>query len=153
MMCKIFVLAILAVSNIFVASAFSAGSFHSISHTSSLNLKHQLILKSKINSEVDSSAEEIVSLSRRDSLKKGSSAVLAACLALTVTGDAALADIYDDQEKARKLKQKEDSANSKKLVPLVLFGGSALSIPFFLPNLIRLGKKLGSGGKDDGYGN
>mmetsp|Transcript_24399 Transcript_24399/g.51500 ORF Transcript_24399/g.51500 Transcript_24399/m.51500 type:complete len:151 (-) Transcript_24399:179-631(-) len=94
-------------------------------------------------------------LSRRNMMRKGaSSALLSLSVAsvLVSTPNSALADIYDDQEKARKLKAKEDAENAKKLVPTILFGGVALSVPFFLPNLLRLGKKFISGGKDDGYG-
>merc|ERR1711865_1083489 len=52
----------------------------------------------------------------------------------------AYADIYDDQEKERKLKAQQKAEDGKKLLPKVLFGGTALSVPFFLPNLIRLEK-------------
>jgi hypothetical protein len=70
---------------------------------------------------------------------------------LVANPETALADIYDEQEKERKLKQKENSVNARKLVPGILFGGTALSVPFFLPNLLRLGKKFMSFGDDDGY--
>jgi len=81
--------------------------------------------------------------------------VVAATAAALVVGStpAAYADIYDEQEKARKIKAKEDAENGKKKIPYILGGGFLLSLPFFLPNLLRLGQKLGSGGKDDGYGN
>jgi len=58
--------------------------------------------------------------------------------------------------KAKKLKEEQDAKNNadsgKNLVAAGLVGSVALSLPFFLPNLIRLGKKLGSGGENDGYG-
>ena len=95
-------------------------------------------------------------LSRRDMMRKGATSAmtsLSAASLVAVTSKPAFADIYDDQEKARKLKAKEDAENAKKLVPAVLLGGTALSVPFFLPNLLRLGKKFVSLGNDDGYGN
>jgi len=79
--------------------------------------------------------------------------MLLSAVAVSTSPDAAYADIYDDKEKERKIKAKADGDAGKKLVPLIGFGGIALSVPFFLPNLIRLGKKVGSGGEDDGYGN
>lgn len=54
-----------------------------------------------------------------------------------------------EKESAEKAKAKEGSSG------LVLGAGAAgvaLTLPFFLPNLLRLGSKLGSGGEDDGYG-
>ena len=99
--------------------------------------------------------DDSMALSRRHMMRKGASSALLSLSVASVllsTPNSALADIYDDQEKARKLKAKEDAENAKKLVPTILFGGVALSVPFFLPNLLRLGKKFISGGKDDGYG-
>ena len=50
--------------------------------------------------------------------------------------------------------KKEDGKDAGKLlVPAFLLGGIGLTLPFFLPNLIRLGKKGASLGEDDGYGN
>mmetsp|Transcript_8237 Transcript_8237/g.16496 ORF Transcript_8237/g.16496 Transcript_8237/m.16496 type:complete len:152 (-) Transcript_8237:57-512(-) len=46
--------------------------------------------------------------------------------------------------KAKNTGKSDDGASG--LVLGVLGGGVALSLPFFLPNLIRLGKKLGGGG-------
>mmetsp|Transcript_11259 Transcript_11259/g.23856 ORF Transcript_11259/g.23856 Transcript_11259/m.23856 type:complete len:99 (-) Transcript_11259:272-568(-) len=93
-------------------------------------------------------------LSRRNAIRQGATAAVVSLSVASVlaTPEVALADIYDDQEKARKLKQKEDSENAKKLVPAILIGGTALTVPFFLPNLLRLGKKFASLGEDDGYG-
>jgi len=95
--------------------------------------------------------------SRRNAMREGlfKTGVAAAVVvgAVATVPDAAFADIYDEQEKARKLKAKEDGENGKKKIPYILGGGFLLSLPFFLPNLLRLGTKLGSGGKDDGYGN
>jgi len=95
--------------------------------------------------------------SRRNAMREGlfKTAGVAATAAALVVGStpAAYADIYDEQEKARKIKAKEDAENGKKKIPYILGGGFLLSLPFFLPNLLRLGQKLGSGGKDDGYGN
>ena len=84
-------------------------------------------------------------LSRRDAMRQGATAAmtsLAFASVLAATPETALADIYDDQEKERKLKQKADNEKNKGLVPKILFGGVALSLPFFLPNVLRLGKKL-----------
>ena len=55
----------------------------------------------------------------------------------------------EEQEK----KDKEAGEQGKILVPAFLLGSVGLSLPFFLPNLIRLGKKTASMGEDDGYGN
>jgi hypothetical protein len=93
-------------------------------------------------------------LSRRDAMRQGATATMATLSMasfLVANPETALADIYDEQEKERKLKQKENSVNARKLVPGILFGGTALSVPFFLPNLLRLGKKFMSFGDDDGY--
>lgn len=54
-----------------------------------------------------------------------------------------------DKEAAQKAGAKDGSSN---LVLGVGAAGVALTLPFFLPNLLRLGSKLSSGGEDDGYG-
>ena len=57
--------------------------------------------------------------------------------------------------KAELEQQNRESADGKSqqaLVPAFLFASVGLSLPFFLPNLLRLGTKIMSGGKDDGYG-
>lgn len=54
---------------------------------------------------------------------------------------------------AAEQKKIEGADSGKVLVPAFLLGSVGLSLPFFLPNLIRLGKKVASGGEDDGYGN
>ena len=98
--------------------------------------------------------DDIAVLSRRDAMRKGATATMATLSVASLmiaTPETALADIYDDQEKARKLKKKEESENARKLVPTILIGGTLLTVPFFLPNLLRLGKKLLSGGESDGY--
>mmetsp|Transcript_11665 Transcript_11665/g.12529 ORF Transcript_11665/g.12529 Transcript_11665/m.12529 type:complete len:156 (-) Transcript_11665:104-571(-) len=105
--------------------------------------------------EIDSNSNTMI-YSRRNAMREGlfkTAGVAAAAALVVATPNAALADIYDEQEKARKIKAKEDAENGKKKIPYILGGGFLLSLPFFLPNLLRLGKKLGSGGKDDGYGN
>ena len=87
-------------------------------------------------------------VSRRAALQQGgvtaaATAVVAlASVATVAIPSPAFADIYDEQEKERKLKAQQKAEEGKKLLPKVLFGGTALSVPFFLPNLIRLGKKL-----------
>ena len=89
-------------------------------------------------------------VSRRAALQQGvvaaTQGVVAATAIVAMTSVAvpspAFADIYDEQEKERKLKAQQKAEDGKKLLPKVLFGGTALSVPFFLPNLIRLGKKL-----------
>jgi len=151
---KLFFFALLAVINVSVTNAFNVRPLRSNSQSE---------LRSQISGDMDSSLDMIEAcgaidatdadlISRRRMFQKGSSAALTACAALTTMTDSAFADIYDDQEKERKRKQKENAANGQKLVPLVLFGGTALSIPFFFPNLLRLGTKITSLGEDDGYG-
>ena len=83
-------------------------------------------------------------MSRRAAMQHGGAQGVAAATALAAASSPlpAYADIYDDQEKERKLKAQQKAEDGKKLLPKVLFGGTALSVPFFLPNLIRLGKKL-----------
>jgi hypothetical protein len=58
--------------------------------------------------------------------------------------------------RTKKIKEEEDAKNNagkgQNLVATGLVGSVVLSLPFFLPNLIRLGKKVASGGEDDGYG-
>lgn len=100
--------------------------------------------------------------SRRDALRKSATtfasvASVAGVLATTTTTtlimpNVAYADIYDDEENARKLKRKEDGENTRKLIPKILLGGVGLSSVLIIPNLIRLGKKFISLGNDDGYG-
>mmetsp|Transcript_3733 Transcript_3733/g.9775 ORF Transcript_3733/g.9775 Transcript_3733/m.9775 type:complete len:141 (+) Transcript_3733:98-520(+) len=93
-------------------------------------------------------------LSRRAAMMQGAATSSAMVTTLLVASpQIASADIYDEQEKARKLKAREDAENARKLVPAILLGGTALSVPFFFPNLVRLAKKFASGGEDDGYGN
>ena len=108
------------------------------------------VLRAQMVDDNDDSAV----LSRRDAMRKGATATMATLSVASLmiaTPETALADIYDDQEKARKLKKIEESANARKLVPTILIGGTLLTVPFFLPNLLRLGKKLSSGGDSDGY--
>merc|ERR1719424_316524 len=84
-------------------------------------------------------------MSRRAAMQHGAQGVAAATAIVALAAASPLpayADIYDDQEKERKLKAQQKAEDGKKLLPKVLFGGTALSVPFFLPNLIRLGKKL-----------
>jgi len=45
----------------------------------------------------------------------------------------------------------QDNGSSLGLVGGVLVGSVALSVPFYWKNLARLGTKITSGGKDDGY--
>ena len=70
---------------------------------------------------------------------------------------AAQSEAANAAARAKKVKEEEDAKNNsgagQNLVAAGLVGSVALSLPFFLPNLIRLGKKLSSGGKNDGYGN
>mmetsp|Transcript_20412 Transcript_20412/g.22603 ORF Transcript_20412/g.22603 Transcript_20412/m.22603 type:complete len:148 (+) Transcript_20412:106-549(+) len=112
--------------------------------------------KKTLQSATRSDDDNTMIYSRRNAMREGlfkTAGVAAAAALVVATPNAALADIYDEQEKARKIKAKEDAENGKKKIPYILGGGFLLSLPFFLPNLLRLGKKLGSGGKDDGYGN
>ncbi len=116
--------------------------------TSRANLKSAVVLYGECSDDGSTV------LSRREALRRGANAAIVSLAVGSVmaTPETALADIYDDQEKERKRKQKEDAENARKLVPAVLFGGTALSVPFFFPNLVRLGKKFISLGKNDGYG-
>jgi len=59
------------------------------------------------------------------------------------------ARVKREADEAKRLKDKEGGGS---LVLGVGAAGVVLTLPFFLPNLLRLGSKLGSGGKDDGYG-
>lgn len=52
---------------------------------------------------------------------------------------------------APKEEKVRDSSEGKAQVGGILLGGTALSVPFFAENLKRLGTKIASGGKDDGY--
>ena len=99
--------------------------------------------------------------SRRDALRKSATTfasvasvgvVLATTTVMIIPTMPAHADIYDDQEKERKLKRAQDSEEQKKLIPKILLGGVGLSSVFIIPNLIRLAKKILSGGNNDGYG-
>ena len=99
--------------------------------------------------------------SRRDVLRKSATTfasvasvgvVLATTTVMIIPTMPAHADIYDDQEKERKLKRAQDSEEQKKLIPKILLGGVGLSSVFIIPNLIRLAKKILSGGNNDGYG-
>jgi biotin carboxyl carrier protein len=69
---------------------------------------------------------------------------------------AAKSEAANEAARAKRIKEEEDAKNSagngQSLVTTGLVGSVVLSLPFFLPNLIRLGKKITSGGADDGYG-
>ena len=92
-------------------------------------------------------------MSRRAAAKEAAfTAAAAIASAAVLAPTAANADIYDDQRKAAAEKRKQDAEKGKSLVPAVLGGGLLLSLPFFFPNLLRLGTKLSSLGEDDGYG-
>ena len=116
--------------------------------TTRVTPKSRIVLRAESNDGGDSI------VSRREAFGKGTNAIMVsfAAASMVASPERALADIYDEQEKERKRKQKEDAENARKLVPAVLFGGTALSVPFFFPNLVRLGKKFISLGKNDGYG-
>jgi hypothetical protein len=103
------------------------------------------VLQAQSNDNSISDHDDSMLLSRRNAMRQGATAAMVSTLSVAsvlMTPDAALADIYDDKEKERKAKAKEDAEGARNLVPAVLFGGTALSVPFFLPNLIRLAKKL-----------
>ena len=115
------------------------------------------------------SAEE-EAVSRRSAVLKLGGATAAALVATAAVPHAAVADQSSDDmvariaaqsvkanEAARTKKEKDEAAQAKSkegVNPALLVGGGglALSLPFFLPNPLRLGTKLGSGGEDDGYG-
>merc|ERR1719471_1213901 len=102
---------------------------------------------------MDDSHNNEMEISRRSIFQKGGVALASTCAVMVTMGspDVALADKYDDEAAERRRKAKEDQAKQKELFPLILFGGTALSVPFFLPNLIRLFKKTVTLGEDDGY--
>ena len=107
----------------------------------------------------DNDNDADVVYSRRDAFRKSATtfasvASVGVVLATTTVmiPTMAHADIYDDQEKERKLKRAQDSEEQKKLIPKILLGGVGLSSVFIIPNLIRLAKKILSGGNNDGYG-
>lgn len=56
-------------------------------------------------------------------------------------------------EKEKLVKESGGGNSSQALVPAFLLASVGLSLPFFLPNLLRLGTKVMSGGENDGYGN
>jgi hypothetical protein len=66
-----------------------------------------------------------------------------------MTTDAALADIYDDKEKERELKAKEDAEDARNLVvPLFFLAELPYPCPFFYQTLSGSRKSC----FDDGYG-
>jgi len=69
----------------------------------------------------DNDADADVVYSRRDALRKSAttfaSVASVGVLATTIIPTMAHADIYDDQEKERKLKRAQDSEEQKKLIP------------------------------------
>ena len=117
-----------------------------------------ILLQAQQQSDQDNADADVV-YSRRDALRKSATtfasvASVGVVLATTTVmiPTMAHADIYDDQEKERKLKRAQDSEEQKKLIPKILLGGVGLSSVFIIPNLIRLAKKILSGGNNDGYG-
>ena len=118
-----------------------------------------ILLQAQQQSDQDNADADVV-YSRRDALRKSATTfasvasvgVVLATTVMTIPTMPAHADIYDDQEKERKLKRAQDSEEQKKLIPKILLGGVGLSSVFIIPNLIRLAKKILSGGNNDGYG-
>jgi hypothetical protein len=56
-------------------------------------------------------------------------------------------------KKSQRTKEQIEQEDQAKLGGVAAVGGlTVLSLPFFFPNLQRLATKVGSGGKDDGYG-
>jgi len=123
----------------FLLSIHNADAFASVNRATAKTFALQAQSNDSIPDHDDS-----MLFSRRNAMRQGATAAMLSLSVASVltTPDVALADIYDDQEKERKLKAKEKAEGGKKLIPTVLFGGFALSLPFFLPNLLRLGKKL-----------
>ena len=87
------------------------------------------------NDNADADADGVV-YSRRDALRKSATTfasvasvgvVLATTTVIMIPTMPAHADIYDDQEKERKLKRQQDSEEQKKLIPKILLGGVAVS--------------------------
>jgi hypothetical protein len=125
----------------------------------------------KVNSALHavSASDEAAVTSRRSALL--SLAGAAAAAAVVVAPTAAVADESAEDmvariaaksaaanEAARQKAEKEAAtkAQAKEGSSSLVLGagaaGVALTLPFFLPNLLRLGSKLSSGGEDDGYG-
>jgi len=115
-------------------------------------------------------ADEAVT-SRRSALLSLGGAAAAAAAAVVVAPNAAFADesaedmvariaaksaAANDAARAKAEKEAAQKAGAKGGSSNLVLGagaaGVALTLPFFLPNLLRLGSKLGSGGEDDGYG-
>jgi hypothetical protein len=106
-------------------------------------------------------------VSRRSAMATGLAAAFAVALPVAAFADESADDIVkriaaksavaNEAARAKALdeeKKKEEGKDAGKLlVPAFLLGGVGLTLPFFLPNLIRLGKKTSSLGEDDGYGN
>jgi hypothetical protein len=76
--------------------------------------------------------------SRQAFLASSSAAVMAATAAVLVLPpvEAAHADEYDDARAAKRAKDAESKGANTLAIPLI--GGLALSLPFFLPNILRL---------------
>lgn len=118
------------------------------------------------------SADETAVTSRRSALLSlGGAAAAAATAAVVAAPTAALADesaedmvariaaksaAANEAARAKAEKEAASKAQAKEGSSSLVLGagaaGVALTLPFFLPNLLRLGSKLSSGGEDDGYG-
>ena len=127
-----------------VASGFTAPV--SITNTvdaapSIVSAPHQQLLNDGINAWSASSSSVVLSDESAEDMVARIAAKSAAA------NEAARAKA--DKEAAQKAGAKDGSSN---LVLGVGAAGVALTLPFFLPNLLRLGSKLSSGGEDDGYG-
>jgi hypothetical protein len=86
-------------------------------------------------------ALDAVVSSRQAFLASSSAAVVAAAVAGSVVVllppvEAAHADEYDDARAAKRAKDAESKGGGTLAIPLI--GGLALSLPFFLPNILRL---------------
>ena len=124
-----------------------------------------------VTSALHATADEAVTSRRSALLSLGGAAAAAATAAVVAAPTAALADESAEDMVARiaaksaaaneaaRLKAEKEAASkaqakegSSSLVLGAGAAGVALTLPFFLPNLLRLGSKLSSGGEDDGYG-
>jgi hypothetical protein len=84
-------------------------------------------------------ATALGSMSSPSLLSSRKSFLASATVAMIVAGsspDVVHADEYDDARAAKRAKDAETSGSTALAVPLI--GGLVLSLPFFLPNILRL---------------
>merc|ERR1719148_633325 len=89
----------------------AAAAFAPVATPNSIKLQlHESTLDEQFPTTIEDSSDTLA-LSRRNAMFKGSALLLSA-IAVSTSPNAAYADIYDDQEKERKLKAKEVPSSS-----------------------------------------